>query len=71
MSKGKEEAMTCPECHRGGHHTIHCSAGRCQRCRRAPALLNGYCGFCWRDMKRARQKAVAERLAQLDGDGDK
>ncbi|HUO37772.1 MAG TPA: hypothetical protein VMU34_08010 [Mycobacterium sp.] len=65
----------CPQCHREGHHTLHCPRGRCQRCRRAPATIGPsptaepvWCGPCSSAVMRERKKIVAERLAHLDED---
>jgi hypothetical protein len=67
---------TCPQCHRDdGRHTIHCPRGRCQRCKRSPATIGPtpdsapvWCGPCWKAIRREREKAVADRLAWMDGE---
>jgi hypothetical protein len=60
----------CPECGRDGRHTIHCPRGRCQRCGRAPATIQGWCSFCWRAVMKERRAVVAERLAGMDGENE-
>jgi hypothetical protein len=55
----------CPECGRPDGHSIHCSRGRCARCGRAPAIIQGWCLFCWKAVRRERAAIVAERLDRL------
>jgi hypothetical protein len=38
------------------------------RCERASAVLHGVCHFCWREIQKARKRAVAEKLASMDGE---
>jgi hypothetical protein len=67
MPRAKRPPGMCPECARTDRHSATCSKGRCQRCKRAPALIQGWCGFCWKAVRKERRAVVAERLQRLDG----
>jgi hypothetical protein len=68
----KRDPDQCPECARVGRHSATCSKGRCQRCKRSPAIIGPFdhaiwCGPCWLAVRKERQAIVAERLERLDG----
>ena len=59
----------CPSCGRNdGRHWVSCKMNRRARCERASAVLHGVCHFCWREIQKARKRAVAEKLASMDGE---
>jgi hypothetical protein len=61
----------CRSCGRSeGRHWVSCAANRCQRCRRAPATIGGWCGPCWRAIQRERKVAVDAAIQRLDGENE-
>ena len=63
---------TCPSCHHPapGRHYVAGKANRCVDCGSPATPGLGRCALCQLKMQRARQAAVAERLAMMDGEDE-